>query len=104
MLIEKQKQAKDIDVNNVIDVVNSGITITKEVAPILSVLFNKIKAFVDKIGKNDPDSPRNVRYRLAAVEAKDNLQKEVNRLFDERIAELEKLAKKHTDKNTPANP
>jgi MoxR-like ATPase len=91
MELKTKKEAEKIDVNDVIETINNGIVVTGQVVPILKELFNKIKAFVEKVSKGDPDSPRNVRFRLAALEAKDNLQREVNRNLEERLAAVEAL-------------
>jgi hypothetical protein len=83
--------AQAIDPGKVVDIINGGIQFVDAVAPIAKVLFGKLNEFIQSlnIGKNNPNSPVNVRKRLAALEAKDTLQKQLNKLFEERLTALE---------------
>lgn len=83
------KSAKSISPNEVLDVINGGIQIVDAAAPVLKVLFDKIGELINSLGKKNPDSPRNVRLRLAALEAQNKLQKELNKTYEERLAKLE---------------
>ncbi len=87
------KSAQQIPVGNVVEVITGGIQFVEAVAPIAKILFDKINEFVKSlnIGKNNPNSPINVRKRIAALEAKDMLQKELNKVI---AAEIEALKKK----------
>jgi hypothetical protein len=90
------KSAQAIPVGDVVAVINGGIQFVDAVAPIAKVLFDKINQLVQSIGKKNPGSPANRLLRIEALEAKDLLQKEVNKLqnqvnedFEKRIAALE---------------
>jgi DNA-binding IscR family transcriptional regulator len=83
------KQAEEIPIGDVVAVINGGIQLVDAAAPVLSILFNKVNDWITQLGKNNPNSPKNVRLRLAALEAKDALQKELNKTFEARLAALE---------------
>lgn len=74
---------------DVVSVVTGGIQIVEAAAPVIKVLFDKLTDLISSLGKNNPNSPKNVRLRLAALEAKDLLQKEQNKLVEARLAALE---------------
>ncbi len=76
-------------ISDVVDGINAASELIDVTAPLLKTLFEKINEWLNTLGKNNPDSPRNVRLRLAALEAKDKLQKEVNKLNDERYEDLD---------------
>lgn len=85
------KAAQGINPVDVVNVINGGIQFVDAVAPIAKVLFGKLNEFIQSlnIGKNNPNSPVNVRKRLAALEAKDALQKQLNKLTEDRLTALE---------------
>jgi hypothetical protein len=85
------KAAQDINPVDVVAVINGGIQFVDAVAPVAKVLFAKINEFIKSLnlGKNNPNSAQNVRKRLAALEAKDTLQKQVNKLVEDRLTALE---------------
>ncbi|MDW8420130.1 MAG: hypothetical protein RML37_12035 [Chitinophagales bacterium] len=74
---------------DVVSVVTGGIQIVEAAAPVIKVLFDKLNDLITSLGKNNPNSPKNVRLRLQALEAKDLLQKELNKTFEARLAALE---------------
>lgn len=76
---------------DVVAAINTGIQIVDTIAPVAKVLFDKINEFLKSLnlGKNNPNSPKNVRLRLEALEAKDKLQKELNKLTEARLVALE---------------
>lgn len=81
--------AKSIEPVDVVAAINSGIQIIDAAAPVIKTLFEKIAQFFEMIGKNNPNSPHNVRLRLATLEAKDILQKELNKTFEARLSAME---------------
>lgn len=73
------------------DLLSGGIKIVEIATPLLKELFDKFTDFVSSLGKNNPNSPRNVRLRLAALEQKDVLQKELNKVTNAQLAEQAEL-------------
>lgn len=63
----------------VIDVLTGVTQVATLATPVIKQLFDWINDLVANIGSKNPNSPKNVRIRLAAVEAKDGLQKELNK-------------------------
>jgi len=63
----------------VIDVLTGVTQVATLATPVIKQLFDWINDLVTNIGSKNPNSPKNVRIRLAAVEAKDGLQKELNK-------------------------
>lgn len=86
---------KPVDVIGILNGVGIDLTeVATDVAkPLISLLFDKIKEAIANAGKNNPNSPKNVRIRLAdlegAVLALNQMQKEVNKKFEQRLAVLE---------------
>lgn len=85
--ISKQ-DAEQIPVQDLPGVITSGIEIIEAAAPVIKTLFQRISEWVKTLGKNNPDSPHNVRLRLKALEAKDELQKLKNKEYDQDILDL----------------
>jgi hypothetical protein len=83
------KQAGGLTPEQAISLINGGIQFVDAVQPTLRVLFDKLTNFIASLGKNNPNSPKNVRLRLQALEAKDQLQKELNKQFEARLQALE---------------
>jgi len=81
------KAAKATNPGDIVAVINAGIQIVDAAAPVLSVLFDKINTWIQSLGSKNPNSPKNVRLRLEALEAKDVLQKQINKLNDDFRAE-----------------
>jgi len=84
------KTAKTLNPGDIIAGLNTGIELVGAAGPILSVLFDKISDWVNQLGKNNPNSPRNKTKRIEALEAQNLLQKELNKTYEARLAALEK--------------
>lgn len=67
----------------------TGLEIINIATPFLSKAFDALTNFIASLGSKNPNSAKNVRLRLAALEQKDVLQKEVNKQQNARIAALE---------------
>ena len=81
MKIQSKAEAEAIGPDEVISILNGGIKIVDEALPVIKVLFDKIAEAFANIGKNSPNSPANRLKRIQALEAKDKLQKELNKVF-----------------------
>lgn len=84
--LKSAQAAKPVDV---VGAINTGIQIVEAAAPVLKTLFDKINEFLANIGKNKPNSPAGRLARIEALEAQNKLQKEQNKLFEQRLAALE---------------
>lgn len=84
------KAAGTLPIADIINGINTAAGIADATMPLIKALFEKVNQFILTLGKDNPNSPKNVRLRLSALEAKDKLQKELNKLFEERLAALEK--------------
>lgn len=83
------KKGPGLNPADIINGINAASGIVDATLPLLKVLFDKINQALSNIGKNNPGSPANRLKRIEALEAKDKVQKELNKLFEERIAALE---------------
>lgn len=83
---QSAREMKPIDV---VGAVNAGIAIVEAAAPVIKTLFEKISELLNSIGKNNPNSIRNRRLRIEALEAQNKLQKELNKTYEARLAALE---------------
>lgn len=82
----------------VIDALTGVTQVATLATPLIKQLFDWINDLVANIGSKNPNSPKNVRIRLALLETKDSLQKELNKRQEEtnkRQADFNKLV---TDK------
>jgi hypothetical protein len=79
-LSKADKRGIPVDVVNVIEQITSVATLA---TPLISKLFDQLNNWIATLGKNNPNSPKNVRLRLAALEGKDTLQKELNKRNNE---------------------
>lgn len=68
-------------------VLQGGVQFIGEAEPIIKVLFEKISGWVNSLG--GPNSPKGRLKRIEALEAKDLLQKELNKTVDARLLALE---------------
>ena len=84
------KKAAGLNPADIINGINTASGIVDATMPLLKALFDKINEGLANLGKNNPNSPANRLKRIEALEAKDKVQKELNKLFEERLAELEK--------------
>jgi len=75
------KDAPQIPIGDIVGVINGGIQLVEATGPLLKTLWDKVADWVVTLGKSNPNSPKNVRLRLAAVEAQNKLQKEENKLL-----------------------
>lgn len=84
------KKAAGLNPQDIINGINTASGIVDATLPLIKALFDKVSEALANIGKNNPNSPANRLKRIEALEAKDKLQKELNKLFEERLAALEK--------------
>lgn len=84
------KDAQEIPVDKLPGIIQTGIEVAAEAAaPILKTLFQRLNEWLKTLGKNNPDSPANVRLRLKLMESKDELQKKVNSHLQQQLNALE---------------
>jgi len=85
----KQSEAQGIPVD-VLAIVN-GVVKTSEIwGPALTAAYNTINDFFQSLSSKNPNSPKNVRIRLALLETKDELTKQKFKEYDAKFAELGK--------------
>lgn len=90
--------AENITPDEIISGINTGIEIIGKAEPILKLLFDKISDAIKNIG--GPKSPQARLKRIEALEevakllqAKDGLQKELNKSNEARLAAIEARVK-----------
>lgn len=83
-----QKNLPTIPTADIVGIINGGITLVDAAAPLISTLFDKISEAIAKLG-NKANSPAGRLKRIEALEAQNKLQKEVNKVLEERLAALE---------------
>lgn len=89
--VAEAQKLNPVDVVGILNGVGIDLTdvATNVAKPLISLLFDKIKEAIANAGKNKPNSAKNVRLRIAALEAQNQLQKELNKLTEARLAALE---------------
>lgn len=65
-----------------LQIIEGIITVGTAAGPLLNKAFDALNNFINSLGSKNPNSPKNVRLRLAALEVKDELQKEKNKRQD----------------------
>jgi hypothetical protein len=83
----KRAELPNISPNEIIDIVKGGVQLVDATLPFIKELFDKISEGVKNLG--GPNSAQGKRRRIEALEAKDLLQKELNKLTNARLEALE---------------
>jgi hypothetical protein len=83
------KKAAGVNPMDIINGINTASGIVDATMPLLKALFDKINEALSNIGKNNPKSPAGRLLRIEALEAKDKVQKELNKLVEQRLTDLE---------------
>ena len=82
-----EKEAQGIP-GDVLDIIN-GVVKTSEIwGPALKEAYDAISSFIQSLGAKNPNSPKNVRIRLAALEVKDELNKQKFKEYDAKFLKL----------------
>jgi len=77
------EDAKTIGPDEIISTINTGVQIVEATLPFLTLLFDKIKEAID--GISGPNSPAGRLKRIEALEAQNLVQKELNKLYNEKL-------------------
>lgn len=85
----KGAAAKGVTPQDIINGINAASGIADATMPLLKALFEKINEALANIGKNNPKSAAGRLLRIEALEAKDKVQKELNKLVEQRLTDLE---------------
>lgn len=82
-----RKAAQAITPDEILGVLQGGIDFVGAAEPLIKILFDKISEAIKNMG--GPNSPQGRRRRIEALEAKDLLQKELNKAIISRLELLE---------------
>lgn len=67
---------------DVLEIIEGVATVATAAGPLINKVFDALNNLINSLGSKNPNSPKNVRIRLAALEVKDELQKEKNKRQD----------------------
>ena len=83
------EDVQELSAEDIINGINQGAHIVEVALPVIQLAFKKIAEWVKSLKIDDLAFPHGKRVHIEALEAQNQLQKQLNKLFEKRLTDLE---------------